>query len=150
MVALLAGGDMLCLLVFAAVGRFSHGLPVADFETFKTADPFIAGWVLSAYFLGGYGDDGKGMNGYGESLAASARSWLVGIPLGIIIRAVLSGHIPQITFVLVTMGSTGILLVGWRALASKFLISKSSKNDVYKHGTPFELFELLTSLIRRW
>ncbi|KAK8962537.1 hypothetical protein KSP40_PGU018242 [Platanthera guangdongensis] len=33
--ALLSGGDMLCLLAFSAIGRFSHGLPVADFETSK-------------------------------------------------------------------------------------------------------------------
>ena len=40
---LLAGGDVLCLLLFFAIGRFSHGLPVLDADTFKTADPFIAG-----------------------------------------------------------------------------------------------------------
>jgi hypothetical protein len=39
----LAGGDLLCLLVFSAIGRLSHGLPALDAETFKTADPFIAG-----------------------------------------------------------------------------------------------------------
>ncbi|KAK8954177.1 hypothetical protein KSP39_PZI002870 [Platanthera zijinensis] len=37
-------------------------------------------WVLSAYFLGGYGDDGKGLNGYGSALAVVAMSWLVGLP----------------------------------------------------------------------
>lgn len=41
--ALLAAGDVLALLLFSAVGRFSHGFPVLDFETLKTADPFIAG-----------------------------------------------------------------------------------------------------------
>jgi len=40
---LLAGGDVLCLLLFSAIGRFSRGLPVLDADTFKTADPFIAG-----------------------------------------------------------------------------------------------------------
>ena len=39
----LADGDVFCLLLFSAIGRFSHGLPVLDAETFKTADPFIAG-----------------------------------------------------------------------------------------------------------
>ncbi|KAK8968578.1 hypothetical protein KSP40_PGU022233 [Platanthera guangdongensis] len=41
----------------------------------------VAGWVLSAYFLGGYGDDGKGLNGYGSALAVVAMSWLVGLPV---------------------------------------------------------------------
>lgn len=45
-VALLAGGDVLALLLFSSIGRFSHGFPVFDFETLRTADPFIAGTFL--------------------------------------------------------------------------------------------------------
>lgn len=150
-VGLLAGGDVLCLLIFSAIGRFSHGFAVVDLETLRTADPFIAGWFLGAYFLGGYADDGKGLNGTSKAVVAAAKSWAVGIPLGILIRAATSGHIPPAAFILVTLGSTGILLIGWRALASNFLSSKENKkNDVYKRGSPFELFELLTSLVRRW
>ncbi|ONK76053.1 uncharacterized protein A4U43_C03F23380 [Asparagus officinalis] len=141
-VGLLAGGDVLCLLLFSAIGRFSHGFPVLDFETLKTADPFIAGWFLGAYFLGAYGDDGKGLNGTSKAITATAKSWLVGIPLGIVVRAATSGHIPSTAFMLVSMGSTGILLIGWRALISKFLPSKQTKkSDVYKRGSAFELFE---------
>ncbi|KAM1834460.1 hypothetical protein ACFX13_016922 [Malus domestica] len=150
-VALLAGGDVLALLTFAAIGRFSHGFPVFEFETLRTADPFIAGWFLSAYFLGGFGEDGRGVNGQSKALTATAKSWALGIPLGIIIRASTAGHIPPIKFVLATMGSTGVLLIGWRALLYKFLPGdKSKKSDVYRRGSPFELFELLTSLVRRW
>ncbi|XP_072991084.1 uncharacterized protein [Typha latifolia] len=150
-VGLLAGGDVLCLLVFSAIGRFSHGMAVFDLETLKTADPFVAGWIFSAYFFGAYGDDGKGLNGSGKAIAAAAKSWAVGIPLGIGIRALTSGHIPQAAFISVAMGSTGILLVAWRALISNLLSGGGSKqNDVYRRGSPFELFELLTSLVRRW
>ncbi|KAL0914929.1 hypothetical protein M5K25_015321 [Dendrobium thyrsiflorum] len=42
--------------------RYSHGLPIVDVETPEAVDPFIAGWVLNAYFL-----------------VAAARSWLVGL-----------------------------------------------------------------------
>lgn len=56
-VALLAGGDVLALLMFAAIGRFSHGFSVFDPETLRTADPFIAGslilikiWVIEDSF----------------------------------------------------------------------------------------------------
>ncbi|KAL5681973.1 hypothetical protein ACJX0J_008358, partial [Zea mays] len=76
----LASGDVFCLLLFSAIGRFSHGLPVLDAETFKTADPFIAGWLLSAYLLGGFGDDAKGRNGVGSVIITVAKSWAVGIP----------------------------------------------------------------------
>lgn len=44
--ALLAGGDVLALLLFSAIGRFSHGFDVFDLETLKTADPFMAGMLF--------------------------------------------------------------------------------------------------------
>ena len=44
--ALLAGGDVLALLIFSAIGRFSHGFSVFDTDTLRTADPFIAGMCL--------------------------------------------------------------------------------------------------------
>ncbi|XP_031273074.1 uncharacterized protein LOC116131563 [Pistacia vera] len=150
-VALLAGGDVLALFLFSAVGRFNHGFSVFDVETLRTADPFIAGWFLSAYFLGGFSEDGRGMNGQSKAVLAAAKSWALGIPLGLIIRSVTSGHIPPYAFILVTMGSTAALLIGWRALLFSFLPNDNSKkNDVYRRGNPFELFELLTSLVRRW
>ncbi|KAI3758481.1 hypothetical protein L6452_06044 [Arctium lappa] len=152
-VALLSGGDVLAILLFSAIGRFSHGFSVFDAETLRTADPFIAGWFLSAYFLGGYGDDGRGVNGKGNTVTAAVKSWALGVPLGIFIRAVSVGHIPPTRFIAVTMGSTALLLIGWRALLSNILADddeKSKKNDIYKRGSPFELFELLTSLVRRW
>ncbi|EFH70258.1 predicted protein [Arabidopsis lyrata subsp. lyrata] len=150
-VALLAGGDVLALLIFSAIGRFSHGFPVFSIETLHTADPFIAGWFLSAYFLGGYAEEGRGMKGRSKAVVAAAKSWIVGAPLGIIIRSASSGHIPASSFVLVTMGSTAVLLIGWRALLFSVLPTESKKkDDTYRKGSAFELFELLTSLIRRW
>ncbi|KAJ0025369.1 hypothetical protein Pint_08608 [Pistacia integerrima] len=181
-VALLAGGDVLALFLFSAVGRFNHGFSVFDVETLRTADPFIAGWFLSAYFLGGFSEDGRGMNGQSKAVLATAKSWALGIPdsmlkliilngviakgaveqpstlrtylmkfhsfllswqLGLIIRSVTSGHIPPYAFILVTMGSTAALLIGWRALLFSFLPNDNSKkNDVYRRGNPFELFEV--------
>lgn len=44
--ALLAGGDVLALLLFSAIGRFNHGFSVFDFDTLRTADPFIAGILM--------------------------------------------------------------------------------------------------------
>lgn len=151
LVTVLAGGDVAALLLFSAIGRFSHGFSVFDFETFKTADPFIAGWFLSAYFLGGYAEDGRGMNGLFKAVFAAAKSWAVGVPLGLIIRAATIGHTPPTNFILVSMGSTAVLLIGWRTvLFSIFPANNRKKDDAYKRGNPFELFELLTSLVRRW
>ncbi|KDO81451.1 hypothetical protein CISIN_1g023715mg [Citrus sinensis] len=82
-VALLAGGDVLALLLFSAIGRFNHGFSVFDFDTLRTADPFIAGWFLSAYFLGGYADDGRGMNGLSKAVVAATKSWAAGVPVSL-------------------------------------------------------------------
>ena len=46
---------MLFLLVFSAIGRFSHGLPVFEVETFRTADPFIAGRLSGVFCFKGEG-----------------------------------------------------------------------------------------------
>ncbi|XP_060199290.1 uncharacterized protein LOC132627744 [Lycium barbarum] len=150
-VALLAGGDVAAILLFSAIGRFSHGFSVFDPDTLRTADPFIAGWLLSAYFLGGFGEDGRGKNGLFKAFIAATKSWSLGIPVGLAIRAASVGHIPPVNFIIVTMGSTAVLLIGWRTLLFSILpTDKPKKNDVYKSGSPFELFELLTSLVRRW
>ncbi|OMO50907.1 hypothetical protein CCACVL1_30149 [Corchorus capsularis] len=141
-VALFAAGDVLALLLFSAIGRYSHGLPIFSEDTIRTADPFLAGWFLSAYFLGGYGEDGRGANGLSKAVIAAAKSWGLGIPLGLVIRAARSGHIPPYTFALVTMGTTSVLLIGWRTLIiSIFPEETKKKNDVYRRGSPFELFE---------
>lgn len=50
-VALLAGGDVLALLLFSAIGRFGHGFSVFDLETLRTADPFIAGTHVCFFFF---------------------------------------------------------------------------------------------------
>ncbi|MED6200215.1 hypothetical protein PIB30_082936 [Stylosanthes scabra] len=151
-VALLAGVDVLALLVFATIGRYSHGLSTMDLDTLRTADPFIAGWFLGAYFLGGYGEDGRGMKGLPSGVIATAKSWAVGIPIGIAIRTAASGNLPNYGFVFVSLGSTAVLLITFRALLYTILPGENQKkgDDVYRRGSPFELFELLTSLVRRW
>jgi hypothetical protein len=71
--------------------------------------------------------------------------------LGLIIRAASSGHVPPSTFTLVTMGSTGVLLIGWRMLLSRVLSNdESKKNDVYRRGSPFELFEVFFLFIYKF
>ncbi|XP_021888778.1 uncharacterized protein LOC110807824 [Carica papaya] len=75
---------------------------------------------------------------------------LSGFKLGLIIRAVTLGHIPPTNFILVTMGSTAVLLVGWRTMVVSTILNETSKKtDVYRHGSPFELFENLSFLCKR-
>ncbi|XP_031125061.1 uncharacterized protein LOC116027503 isoform X2 [Ipomoea triloba] len=150
-VALLAGGDVAALLLFSALERFSYGFEVFDFETMRTADPFIVGWFLSASFLGGYGEDGRGMNGLSKACIAATKSCALGIPLGLVLRAATVDHILPLNFITVTMGSAALLLIGWRTLLLSILPDdQKKKNDVYKRDTPFELFEMSHNSTRRY
>lgn len=36
---------------------------------------------MGAYFLGGFGEDGRGMNGQSKAVSAAAKSWTIGIPV---------------------------------------------------------------------
>lgn len=54
-------------------------LDLEFFELYLMHDS--TGWFLSAYFLGGYGDDGRGMNGLFKAFIAATKSWALGIPV---------------------------------------------------------------------
>lgn len=63
--------------------------------------------------------------------------------MGLGIRALTAGHLPPTNFILVTLGSTAVLLVGWRAVLFQVLTSdKGKKDDMFRRGSPFELFEV--------
>ncbi|KAK2660086.1 hypothetical protein Ddye_006619 [Dipteronia dyeriana] len=61
------------------------------------------GWFLSAYFLGGYEKDGRGMNGLSKAVIAATKSWALGIPMNIVADVV-------ITKVVITMAISRVLL----------------------------------------
>lgn len=152
-IAAMAGGDILFLILFAWIGRASHVSTAVDFELLKTADPFIAGWVVAAYFLGDYFPDKESPKGVGASALSGAKTWAVGVPLGIAIRSFSKGELPPLPFVVVSMVSTLVLVVGWRVLFASTLgkqeANGKSRNG-NRQGNPFEFFQLLTSLVRRW
>ncbi|GJZ27484.1 uncharacterized protein Tco_0571737 [Tanacetum coccineum] len=113
-VALLSGGDVLAILLFSAIGRFSHGFSFFDAETLRTADPFIAG-------------DPRQLAHRIRTLDAQPLHKAIGGgAFGAFDERFLTPHV----------------FMGWRALISNILADdKSKKNDVYKRGSPFELFE---------
>ncbi|KAL6574182.1 hypothetical protein OROHE_001086 [Orobanche hederae] len=81
--------------------------------------------------------------GIGEVMTLDWTIWSERIQLGLIIRAATIGHTPPTNFIVVTMGITFILLVGWRALLfSIFGTGRGKQNDVYKRGSAFELYEV--------
>ncbi len=109
-------GDILVCLIFATIGRRSHG-EAAGLNTFVqvvlTALPFLAGWFIIAPILGVY-RRGLEIN----PIAMAKRTffaWLAAWPLAMIIRGIFVDHgIPPWTFWLVAFLANTILLLIWR------------------------------------
>lgn len=41
----------------------------------------LIGWFFSAYFIGGYAEDGLGMNGMLKGFIAATKTWSLGFPV---------------------------------------------------------------------
>ncbi|PNH03153.1 hypothetical protein TSOC_010792, partial [Tetrabaena socialis] len=150
--ALLAAGDLVALLLFAAAGRANHSGEGLAAETLSTALPFVLGWFATAPFLGGFGADSR-KKGVPAAALTAAKCWAVGVPAGLVLRGLARGYVPPPPFILVSLAVNGVLLVGWRAAlaaATKPDAPDSVKTRKDRRGNPFEFLSLLMSLTKRW
>lgn len=103
--------DAVLVLVFAMIGRASHGESAAGF--LLTAWPFIVallvGHVVAALL--------PARPRRPWSLAWGAVVWLVTVVGGLLLR-IAGGDTAQIAFIIVTTLVLGVFLVGWRAVAA--------------------------------
>lgn len=115
---LLALGDALAFLVFAALGRKTHqeaaGLAALG-QIVWTAVPFALGWFLIAPFAGAFRRE------HTETPVTMLRrtelAWLMAWPVALLLRwALSSDHQVPFSFAMVILIANAILLGGWRAL----------------------------------
>ena len=154
-IAILATGDIASLLIFATIGRISHGEAMTFIDSFGTALPFIIGFTGASVVSGGYGT-----SAITSPITTAARSWVTGIPAGLVIRSIIKGgYVPETTFIVISMAVTGVFVIGWRSVFARFLatpldssLSRADqlKNRRNKQGNPFEFISLLISLVKRW
>jgi hypothetical protein len=103
------GVDVVCVLVFCAVGRRSHdeGLNVAGIAT--TAWPFLSGtalgWLLSQAWR-------RPSAVYPTGVVV----WLSTVVVGMLLRKITSAGVAG-SFIVVAASVTAVLLLGWRAIA---------------------------------
>jgi hypothetical protein len=105
--ALAAAGDLLLLVLFAALGRRAHDEGSAVAGTLTVAAPFLIGYVLAAAVLR-LDRDPLGVR-------KGAAVWALGLVLGLLLRGTAFDRGLAPTFVAVAVLVTGALLVGWRA-----------------------------------
>jgi hypothetical protein len=73
-----------------------------------------AGWFATAPFLGGFGPEARGSDVKAAAVAAG-KCWAVGMPLGLAIRTISKGYMPAVPFIGISLATTAVFLVGWRA-----------------------------------
>lgn len=101
--------DLIGVLVFAAIGRLSHDEPGDLLGLLGTAAPFAVGLLL-AWVVPLVRATPVGLRAGAVVLAGAAG-------LGLALRAAITGRLP-LTFVVVTVISLAVLLLGWRLLSA--------------------------------
>jgi hypothetical protein len=114
--AALVGGDVVALMVFAAIGRGSHGEAAglgAVGEVARTAAPFLVGWLLAAPWLGAFRPAATATPA--AMLRTTAIAWCAALLVGALLRALMIGRFSPPSFYVVTFIAALVLLGGWRA-----------------------------------
>jgi hypothetical protein len=108
--ALAFAADVTAVVVFAAVGRSTHGESGDLFALLGTAAPFLVG-LGAAWATPTVRANPTGLRAGLVALAGSA-------VLGLALRAGFAAALPPLTFVLISVVSLAVLMLGWRALSS--------------------------------
>ena len=148
---LLAAGDGACLLAFAAIGRASHGEPLAALDLLTTAGPFLVawyGWGLSGWG-GAFGREAR-LASPGAAAATVLRAWLPFVPTSQLLRAASVGHVADVAFWGISGAVTLVFLVVWRSGLSAVAPAPGAGKRADKKGNVLEFLSLIKGLTTRW
>ncbi len=109
-------GDILCFLIFVALGRSSHreasGFAAIP-QIIVTALPFLAGWFLVSPFVGAFRH--KVVAQPKAMVIRTAIAWLLAWPVAILFRGIFVDHgVPPLSFASIVLVFNMILLLIWR------------------------------------
>lgn len=110
--------DVAMLVLFAAMGRASHDEGSALGGTLTVAAPFIIAYVISAASVQIWKRP--------LSIARAAAAWFPMVILGMILRRLVFDRGTAPAFVIVAFITTGVLIVGWRALVMLFARARNA------------------------
>lgn len=113
-VVIAALGDAVLLIVFAVIGRASHGEsgPTRVGPTLATAAPFLAGWFVAASLLGAFST--RALSDYRAALVVTLRSWLLGGIIALLLRSIAERRIVPASFAVVALLFNAGTLSAWR------------------------------------
>jgi hypothetical protein len=117
-IILLVIGDAIVFLIFAAVGRRSHGeaASISSFlQVVGTAAPFALGWFIISPIVGAYRR--RQTTGVRKMAQWTALSWLAAWPVALLFRGIaVDRAVPPWTFMLISLISNMLFLEVWRVL----------------------------------
>jgi hypothetical protein len=117
-VIMLVIGDLICFLIFSALGRNQHREPsgfTAILQIILTALPFAAGWFLVSPFVGAFRH--KILAKPGAMVIRTALAWLLAWPVAMLLRRIFVDHgIPPLSFAIIVLLFNMLLLLIWRWL----------------------------------
>jgi DUF3054 family protein len=121
-VIILVTGDVVCFLIFAALGRNTHGEAsgfAAIPQIILTALPFAAGWFLVSPFVGAFRRE---IVAQPRAMAIrTSLAWLLSWPVAMLLRGIFVDHaVPPLTFALIVLLFNMVLLVVWRWLLALY------------------------------
>ncbi len=111
---ILAIGDVIVFLVFAAIGLTSHKEAVTPVKVLVTAAPFALGWFLVSPVVGAF--KRKETETTGKMATRTALSWAGAWPVGLFFRGLIERAVPPFSFMLVTLITNMLFLLIWRVL----------------------------------
>jgi len=121
--ALLAAGDLGAILLFVAIGEYTHGYnPLVDVgRVAGTFVPFLVGWLLVAGIAGLYASDA--VASLPRLLGVTVGSWVGAVAVAQLLRATEFFHgNAALTFALVSVGVGGVFLLVWRTAATLIIV----------------------------
>lgn len=122
-------GDILVFMIFATIGRGSHGEATglgAIPQIAATAWPFALGWFIVAPWLGVYRRDL--MSDPRKMAARTALGWGLSWPVAMALRGIFVDHgFPPATFSIITLITNLVLLEIWRW---PYALTNSMRNRV--------------------
>eukprot|EP00960_Hanusia_phi_P029415 747940-Hanusia_phi.AAC.1 len=101
-------GDVATFLIFAAIGRGSHGS--SEGSIFLTAAPFMLAWFALAPALGAY----RKANNRMDVIKGVLPAVILAAPAGCALRGALQDHMPALPFWIISFVSISLLMSLWR------------------------------------
>lgn len=107
--------DVVLIVVFALVGRSSHGESQTLLALWTTAYPFLAGWAMGFVTSGAWA---RPLRFWPPGVVV----WILTVFIGLAVRVAtgqgdVDGDPLPISFVIVATTVLGVFLLGWRGLA---------------------------------